>query len=161
MKKVICIYATSLTRFWFQVDLFGRNCEKSVGQTIVCKRKLDVLYFSINTTYTLFSDTPQTKCQKERATSNDPRRRHEFRPVCNEDGSYHKVQCSVELTTCWCVNQYGKKTLDVVDGANGLQCFQPKGRSGLQYFQEHYSMNSTSILGMNPIKSETKDCTLW
>lgn len=60
--------------------------------------------------------------------SADPRKKHSVRPVCDEDGSYHEVQCSLEHDTCWCVNKYGKKTLDVIDGANGLRCFAPKGR---------------------------------
>ena len=79
-------------------------------------------------------DVRETKCEKERILSADPRKKHQFRPVCNEDGTYHEVQCSIEHDTCWCVNKHGKKTLDVLDGANGLRCFAPKGRSILHIY---------------------------
>ena len=74
----------------------------------------------------------ETKCEKERVLSPDPRKKNAFRPVCDEDGSYHEVQCSIQHDTCWCVNKYGKKTLDVFDGTNGLRCFKPKGIGLLQ-----------------------------
>ena len=79
-------------------------------------------------------DVRETKCEKERILSADPRKKHQFRPVCNEDGTYHEVQCSIEHDTCWCVNKHGKKTLDVLDGANGLRCFAPKGGSILHIY---------------------------
>ncbi|XP_028408412.1 uncharacterized protein LOC114530983 [Dendronephthya gigantea] len=71
----------------------------------------------------------QTRCEKERLLSADPRKKRAFRPTCDEDGSYHDVQCSIEHDLCWCVNKYGKKTLDVIDGSNGLRCFAPKDLS--------------------------------
>lgn len=49
---------------------------------------------------------------------------------------------------CWCVNKFGKKTLDVFDGVNGLTCFSPKGKS-LDKFQlvflQHFTEVSSSI----------------
>ena len=56
----------------------------------------------------------------------------------------HFVQCVMKMdlimkynvhystTHVWCVNKYGKKTLDVFDGTNGLRCFKPKGIGVLQ-----------------------------
>ena len=70
-----------------------------------------------------------TQCQQDRILSRDPRLKLEFLPRCNADGSYHKIQCSVHLNKCWCVDQSGHKVADTVHDDKGRQCASsPKGK---------------------------------
>lgn len=58
----------------------------------------------------------------------DPRLSLEFRPVCDDDGLYHKVQCSIHLKKCWCVDRStGHKISDAYHSQDGFHCTPPNG----------------------------------
>lgn len=69
-----------------------------------------------------------TQCQRDRLLAGDPRLRLEFLPKCNDDGSYHMIQCSVHLKKCWCVDQSGHKIADAFNNHDGKHCKEPKDK---------------------------------
>ena len=96
----------------------------------IWKLFFSALHFSNLTNF--FPTSPPldvTQCQQDRILSRDPRLKLEFLPRCNADGSYHKIQCSVHLNKCWCVDQSGHKVADAVHDDIGRHCASsPKGK---------------------------------
>lgn len=70
-----------------------------------------------------------SQCLKDIVLGQDPRLSLEFRPVCDDDGLYHQVQCSVHLKKCWCVDrQTGHKISDAYHSEDGFHCTPPNGK---------------------------------
>ncbi|XP_031567375.1 uncharacterized protein LOC116302278 [Actinia tenebrosa] len=68
----------------------------------------------------------KTQCQKDLIAGKDPRLNLEFRPKCDTDGSYHRIQCSIHLQSCWCVDRHtGHKIAEVYKGPDGYHCTAP------------------------------------
>lgn len=67
-----------------------------------------------------------TQCFRDRILANDPRVLLEFLPRCDANGLYHKLQCSIHLDKCWCVDQSGHKIADAFDGHQGKHCSRKK-----------------------------------
>lgn len=68
----------------------------------------------------------KSQCAKDIMLGQDPRLSLEYRPICDDDGLYHSVQCSIHLKKCWCVNRLtGHKVGDAYKGQDGYHCTRP------------------------------------
>ncbi|EDO43452.1 predicted protein [Nematostella vectensis] len=68
-----------------------------------------------------------SQCNKDLVLGADPRLRLEFRPRCDPNGAYHRVQCSIHLDKCWCVDtETGHKIADAYKADGGMHCNAPK-----------------------------------
>ena len=65
---------------------------------------------SLDGNMTKTSERPLTKCEIERANSDDSL------PLCDDNGNFRLLQCS--LYACWCVNSAGEKIENTLLGPN-------------------------------------------
>merc|ERR1712168_1603410 len=70
-----------------------------------------------------------SKCQKKRQNASRIKMIGAFKPKCNADGSYAKVQCHASTGYCWCSTKKGKKIPGTSVRGKKTKCGSKKRKS--------------------------------